>query len=809
MAQKLFGQGGMKKISSLALFLFLVGAVEAQNLGSVRGVVRDGRTGTPISGAAVVIRGAAVGATSDSVGQFLIVNTPLGYLRLEATAEGYREVATDPIQLTAAVTRQVNITMEPRVDTLAAVSVRAPGVRRTDVAPLSNFRLNVQEIEKSPGGNRDISKVVQNIPGVSATPAYRNDLVVRGGSPSENRFYLDRVEIPILNHFAQQGASGGNASLVNSDFLSSATLYSSAFPVWAGGLSSVLDLRMAEGNSDRFKTRFSIGASDAGITFDTPLGKDANLMASYRVSYLQLLFSAIKLPFLPTYQDAQFKTTIRLSPRDRLVVLGLGGYDFNRLNTGIPDPTVSQRYLLEYIPENDQWSYVVGAVYTHTTQYGQLSVVASTDRVNNSLQKWQNNDPAQGKNLDYVSNESHARLRVEYTGDLGRGYALSAGVSGNSAWYDNHTMRKIFIGGTPAQNLYQSDLQLWEYAAYAAVDKRFFDEKLRVQLSARMEGNSYSKHTANPLAHFSPRLLLGYEFAPRWSLNATLGRYYQQPLYTTMGYRSPAGELVNRDALRYTSSDQVSLGVAWAPSVVQRLSVEGFYKSYDRYPMSVRDSVAIGGVPYEVFAVGAEAVRSVGQGRAYGFELLYRNQDLFGFRLNASFTYYRSEFRKLDKNFAPTGAYVPSNWDNQRLFTILLSRELGKGWEAGLRWRYAGGAPYTPYNEAASMEPDHWNETHQPVVDYSMQNAQRFAPFHQLDIRVDKSWFFRKWTLALYVDVQNLYNYAAQGRDLLLPGVDPQTGQYVVGANGKYVPVYYPNKLGGTIIPTLGVNIEF
>lgn len=799
----------MKPLFFALFFIFGSWTVSAQNGGSVRGVVRDARTGTPISGAAVLVHGSSAGATTDSVGRFLIDRTPTGYLRLEVSAEGYRETQSDPVQLTAAVTRQVDLLMEPRVDTLAAVSVRAPGVRRTDVAPLSNFRLNIQEIEKSPGGNRDISKVVQNIPGVSATPNYRNDLVVRGGSPSENRFYLDRVEIPILNHFAQQGSSGGNASLVNSDFLTSATLYSSSFPVWAGGLSSVLDLRMGEGNADRFKTRFSIGASDAGVTFDTPLGKSANLIASYRISYLQLLFSAIKLPFLPTYQDAQFKATFRLSDRDRLVVLGLGGYDFNRLNTGLKDPSPTQRYLLDYLPENDQWSYTVGAVYTHNTQYGQLAVVLSTDRVNNALQKWQNNDPAQGKNLDYVSNESHARLRVEYSGDLGRGYALSAGVSGNRAWYDNRTFQRIFIGGQPAENRYQSDLQLWEYAAYAAVDKRFFAEKFRVQLSARVEGNSYSSYTVNPLAHFSPRLLLSYAFSPRWTLNATVGRYYQQPLYTTMGFRDPAGQLVNRETLRYIRSDQASLGVAWSPTAVQRLSVEGFYKSYDRYPMSLIDSVAIGGTPYEVFAVGAEPVRSVGKGRAYGFEILYRNQDLFGFRLNVSFTYYRSEFRKLDQEFAPTGAYIPSNWDNQRLFTLLLSRELGKGWEAGLRWRYAGGAPYTPYNESASMDPDHWNAAHQPVVDYSMQNAQRFVPFHQLDIRVDKSWFFRKWTLSLYVDVQNAYNYAAPGRDLLLPQVNPETGQYVIGSNGKYVPVYYPNTLGGTIIPTIGVNIEF
>lgn len=216
--------------------------------------------------------------------------------------------------------------------------ISARSLRRIETPPIGNYKLNLKQIEKSPGGNRDISKVVQNLPGVTATPINRNDLIVRGGGPNENKFYLDRIEIPVINHFQTQGASGGNASLINSDFLSVATLYTSAFPSSRGNaLSSVLDLRMKEGNPDKFKTKFSIGASDVAITFDTPLGKKANLIASYRISYLQFLFQALKLPFLPMYQDAQFKFSYHFDDRNSLSIIGLGSLDKNRLNFNMGD----------------------------------------------------------------------------------------------------------------------------------------------------------------------------------------------------------------------------------------------------------------------------------------------------------------------------------------------------------------------------------------------------------------------------------------------------------------------------------------
>lgn len=806
-------------MKTLYLYFILLAAVcgtaRAQTAGGARGVVRgvvtDEATQEGVPYAQILVSGTSVGAVADSNGRFRIDRAPVGYQTLTVRSVGYKELTTASFLVTAAMECVVDAELEVAAELAGEVVVRGRSRRHTEAQPLGNRTLSLQQIEKSPGGNRDISKVVQNLPGVVATPISRNDLIVRGGGPNENKFYLDRIEIPIINHFTTQGATGGNTSIINSDFLSAARLYTSSFPVGrGGGLSSVLDLRMTEGNGDRFRAKASVGASDVALTVDSPVGKKGNIIASVRQSYLQVLFSLLELPFLPTYNDAQIKYSHHFDDRNHLYVIGLGSLDRSRLNRSMKDLTPDRQQILDYLPENDQWSYVLGAVYAHYTANGVLNVVASTNRLNNSLQKWQNNDPEQGKNIDYRSNESEVKLRAEYDTDLGRGFALNAGAGVQRAGYDNRTFRRLSIGGEAVDEMYTTDIALVRYAGFGSVNKQFLGGRGNVNLGVRLDGNSFSEGMANPLRHFSPRLGVSYRFAPRWTAAANVGRYFQEPAYTSMGFRDQAGGLVNRDGLRYIRSDQVTAGVAFEPGAGSKISVEGFYKHYRDYPMSLVDSTAIGSKGDDVFAVGAEPVRSNGTARAYGVEVEYRNNDLLGFMVSGAYTYYYSEFRRWSSgSSAPLGGWTPSNWDYRHLVTLVVMRSLPRGWDVGLRWRFAGGAPYTPYDVELSSRIDSWEATHRPVLDYGLVNSERLPVFHQLDLRVDKTWFFRRWTLALYLDIQNLYNYRAYGQPGLMPERDG-TGQYVPdpARPGHYRMVTYPNELGGTIIPTFGIIVS-
>ena len=220
----------------------------------------------------VVVYGTTTGVAADEEGYFRLEDVTPGFVRLEVSSVGYRTRITSGFLVNTALERTENVGLEADATALEQVTVKASPYRKSAESPVSLQRIGIAEIEKNPGGNRDISKVVQSMPGVLSSPAFRNDFVVRGGGPSENRFFLDEVELPNLNHFATQGASGGVASIVNVDFVREVNFYSGAFPAAYGNmLSSMLDFRQMEGNPDRVKVRATFGATDYGLSLDGPL----------------------------------------------------------------------------------------------------------------------------------------------------------------------------------------------------------------------------------------------------------------------------------------------------------------------------------------------------------------------------------------------------------------------------------------------------------------------------------------------------------------------------------------------------------
>ena len=284
------------------LLSFLPLCLSAQQKGVVKGRVVDSKNNEPVPFANVVIWKTTTGTATDENGYFRIENVPLGYNRLEISSVGYTTKLSEEFLVNTASERTVNVELEESQVNLEQVTVKANPFRKTVESPVSLQRIGIAEIEKNPGGNRDISKVLQSMPGVLSSPAFRNDFIVRGGGPSENRFYLDDVELPNLNHFATQGASGGAVSIVNIDFVKEVNFYSGAFPASRGNLmSSLLDFRQIAGNPDKIKVRGTLGATDFGLSLDGPLAPKTTFIMSARRSYLKFLFDMIGLPFLPVY----------------------------------------------------------------------------------------------------------------------------------------------------------------------------------------------------------------------------------------------------------------------------------------------------------------------------------------------------------------------------------------------------------------------------------------------------------------------------------------------------------------------------
>ena len=793
----------------LLLLLLMSGAhffVTAQT-GTVKGRVLNHKNNEPIPFTNIIIDGKpTLGTTSDPDGYFTLNNVEPGYVKLAASSVGFKKFITEDFLVTRAHPVYLDILMDELVISLEAVEVRPDVITRKEESPVSMQSLTIQEIERSPGSNRDISRVIQSLPGVASTPSFRNDIIIRGGGPSENRFYLDGIEIPYINHFSTQGASGGPTGIINTDFIRDVELYSGSFPASRGNaLSSIMELKQIDGKRDKFGGRFSIGSSDIALTLNGPITKNSSLVFSVRRSYLQLLFTALKLPFLPTYNDYQIKYKINLKNRDQLTFISIGALDNSALNTGIKNPTDYQTYLLGNLPVINQWSYAIGATYRHFREKGYGTWIVSRNMLNNEQTKYLNNEEVPDSLiLSYKSREIENKLRYENITELGS-WKIQYGAGLEYAKYTNKTYQKIFFRDTLQVLDYSSMIELFKWNINGQVTRPFFNDKLTLSLGIRMDANNYSNRMNNLLNQFSPRFSSSWSFTKNWFLNFNVGRYYQLPAYTTLGFRNNRETLVNDSlGLKYISADHIVLGVEFLPRQNSKISLEGFYKFYRNYPFSLLDSVAIASKGSGYGAFGDEAVTSTAKGRAYGFELYYRDADLFRFNIVASYTFVRSEFT----NYA--GEYIPSSWDNRHLISLQVGRKFKYHWELGLKWRFVGGAPFTPYDENKSSLVPAWDAQGKGYLNYDAFNTLRLRSFNQLDIRIDKGFYFKKWSLMVYLDVQNVLNFKAEQPDILVnTQPDGSVVRYIDDQGKERYVLRDISNSSGTILPAIGIMIDF
>lgn len=788
------------------IYFFAICSLTAlAQMGTIKGRVYNARTNEALVEAVVQIQGAAYATVTDSTGQYTLRNVPQGFVHLTSSMLGYSRVFTNEVQVQARQTVFLDIAMTESEVAIGEVEVRADVIEKRAESPLSVKTLGVQQIEKSAGANRDVSKLVQTLPGVGAMSVNRNDLIVRGGGPSENVFFLDGIELPVINHFATQGASGGVVGILNPDFISHIQFYSGAFPAnRIHALSSVMDIRMREGSPDRVHTKISVGASDAALTIDGPTGKKGNFIVSARQSYLQLLFKALKLPFLPTYNDFQLKYSYEFSPKYQLSIIGLGSIDNMSLNTGLAsNGTETQRYLLQSLPVNEQWHYTVGARLRVLGDMHTDTWVFSRNVLNNRSHKYPNNDENLPKLFDYQSEEAENKLRFERT-FWSLPFKLNVGAGVQHTHYQNETSRRrVESRGNTITEDYQSTLHTATYFAFLQGSKELMSQRLKLSFGTNVTGNSFAPKLRNPLRQFSPRLSASYALSDEIDISGNVGRYTRLPAYTTMGFKDAKGEWANRhDQLKYIRSDQAVLGFDFHPSARGGISLEGFYKKYSDYPISVANGVSLASKGAEYEAVGDEAVVSSGKGRAYGIEMMAKVADWHRLDLTAVYTLFRSEFTDL------SGTYIPSSWDTRHLLSLMATYKAGRGWNVSARWRLVGGAPYSPIDENRSTLKSTWALRNRAYLDYSRFNTLRLKAAHQLDVRIDKEFLIKGTWVNLYLDLQNAYK-SANPAVPIYTNLD-KNGLVMEMANDpeRQLIRQLPHSKG-TILPTMGIIVKF
>lgn len=788
----------MKAIHTFfALLIFQTLALGFQSTGTVTGYVKDARSQEPIPGATVIIQGTQLGNITNAEGYFRIENVPTETYTIQVSFVGYETVTRFGIVVRSGGTPDLIFELKESVEELEDVVVTANPFRKTEETPLSIQKLSREEVATYPGGNNDIAKVVQSLPGVQGSiGGFRNDIIIRGGAPNENVYYLDGIEIPNINHFSTQGSAGGPVGLLNVSFFEGVTLSSSAFGAqYDNPLSGVLQFDQRNGNNRNFKGNFRLSSSESAFTFEGPLFKkemetsNTTFIASVRRSYLQFLFSAIGLPFLPDYWDYQYKLDHKVDQYNEILVTGIGSIDDFSIN--VPDDyDPEQQATLDQVPVIQQRSNTAGISWTNRFKDGSgfVRTTLSNNFLENQFRRYEDNVNETGLFFENVSSEQETKLRFNYTKFKGD-WTLTTTASLQAVDYENNTFDAV-------NNInYNTAINFLRYgASYQASNSRILP-RLGISLGARIDGNGFTDTGNEIWRTFSPRISASYQLdnQERWTINASAGRYFKIAPYTILGFQDISGSFTNQDA-DYIQSDHLVLGIEHLLTESSRISIEGFYKKYRNYPVSVVDSVSLANLGGDFSVLGNEDIQSVGLGRSYGAEFLYQKKFTDNYYAILAYTLFWSEYTAFD-----TDVYLPSAWDSRNLLTFTGGYKFGDNWELSARVRYLGETPFAPVDEQATLD-------NYPAIikDYEQLGTVRLATFNQTDVRIDKKWNFEKWTFNVFLEIQNIF-----GQDI--PN-EPQYGLDRDESGTILLPetlIQIPAVDNSSVLPSIGIVIDF
>ena len=790
-----------------------------QNTGKLSGFLVNRKTQQNVGGLLVSLMPSGEKMISDSNGAFRFTRLLPGTYAIKVTGLGIQDKLLTNVIVTSGNENTFTIELEPTVNQLNAVTVtsrRNTAKATTLESPLSIQRLTAEDIKANPGGNFDISKVIQSLPGVGGGAAggtFRNDIIIRGGAPSENVFYLDGIEVPIINHFSTQGSGGGPQGILNVSFIQDVKLSTSAFDArYDNALSSVFQFRQKNGNANKLQGNFRMSGTEVAATLDGPISKKTTFLASVRRSYLELLFKALDLPIRPNYWDYQFKTTTKINDKTTLTTLGLAAIDEFRL-AAPKVATPEKLFSINNNPLVNQWNYTLGVSLKKLIQDGYWNLSLSRNTLDNQADRYEDNEKPSDATRTYQirSNETENKLRFDVTKNINN-ISLSYGLVAQYVQFDN-TFFQVFrpaLKDSTGKTIQDAEtlntntgVDFLRYGGFVQLGTRLFDDRLAVSTGLRADANSFESSSQNPLDQLSPRISLSYALSNSWNFSASYGTYFRLPSYTQLAYTNKG--LTNPG--KYIQSNHYVAGFEYLPSSTTRFTFEGFYKGYKNYPVSVLDEISLANKGIEFGAIGNEPIQQDGTGRAYGFEFFAQQKLTEKFFGVLSYTLYWSEFSGLDKKLKP------ASWDNRHLISTTVGYKLPKNWELGVKFRYQGAAPYTPFN----LEQSRLNflTLGTGIFDYDQVNTLRLKAFHSGDIRLDKKWNYKKTTFDFYIDIQNFYASKSTGApQYTFKRTDDNTrflstNGKPVQTNGSNAIPYLLENAEGTLIPTIGFIIEF
>jgi hypothetical protein len=751
----------------LSAVLSAVAAPEGST-GMVQGTVSDASTREPLISANITVVGTTIGATTDSDGHFQIAKLAPGTYRMKATTVGYTPLIKTDIVVAPGRQVEVVFALEPAAVELNEITVQPSYFETGKSVPGSSQSLSNEEIRRAPGGEEDVVRAIAVLPGVVQTSAGRNDLIVRGGAPSENLYVVDGHEVPNINHFGTQGATGGPLSFVNLDFVRDVTFSTGGFGVRYGDrLSSVLDLSVEEGRTDRLGGKATISASQFGLNAEGPLGGKGSFILSARRSYLDFIFRSAGFGFVPEYWDFLGKATFHPDAQNEISFLNIGALDRIQFYNDTPD----NRFDNSQILGNSQDQYFSGVSWKRLLHGGVLTTSLTRSYVN---YRFLQTDSLLNPIFQSNSKEGETGLQSDMLLRLTPHTDVSIGLEGKTVKLDGTlSLPRFETSFGDSLNVRRAD---WNQRATKSAAYLQIAQKLSPKLTLTAGGRlDYFDRIDNKLG-FSPRGSLSYDLAARTTVGLSGGVYRQALSYIWLTTNT------RNKQLDFVRVDQAVLSLERVVRPDTRVRVEGYLKRYGNYPVSVtrpylvlaNTGAGFGGSEDGFSSFGFDDLRSKGRGLARGLELSVQKKlseiRCYGI---ASVTYGKVEFTGLD------GVTRAGLYDQRFIFNLSGGYQPSLKWEYSAKFRLGTGTPYTPFDARGK----------QSVAVY---DSKRLPLFHSADIRVDRRWNLSSWTLVTYMDLQNVYNHKN------VEGYTWNARKQIVEAN---------KDIG--LLPTIGISAEF
>jgi|WetSurMetagenome_2_1015567.scaffolds.fasta_scaffold00792_14 hypothetical protein len=748
--------------------------------GTIRGTVTDAQSGKAVAGAAVSIPALGRSTVSDSAGAFGFDTLPPGGCNLRFFRAGYDSLIVNDVYVSGDAQKRCDAELSPRAVAVDRMVVRGTSFRRPPDMTSSAKVITADELLRAPGALSDVQRVVTELPSVTSGGDNTNEIVVRGGTPGENLFLLDNIEIPNPNHFAQEGTGGGVISLVNSLLVKGLTFNAGAPPAQYGGkASSVLDVKMRDGNSNVVLGGVDLGVAGAGVHVEGPLFlKQANFMFSATKSYLDFVahsFFNNQAAAVPEYWGLEARVAHNTGDH-KIYADALYGdngitIDSSDVRYGTRGSTIT----------SGGYVYAGGATWEQFVSK-MLSTSVTLSATGNTFDRLEHTAADTFFKSNSFAREQECKAQAAFEFDNANRLTVGAFVKrtdfGGDAQSGPDTLKR-YDGAADTTGAVVTDAATGAPVAWRqSVSGRdvgykyggFVSGILRPTARIRVvPGVRLDAFSVTGGLYLSPRLGAAWAILPELEATCAFGVQYQDPDYSALAASSFNKKLSAKKAETAVAGLEYEFG-SWGIKCVG----EGFYKRYTGMPV---DSALLRtrATAADTFVPSVDLL-SIGQGRSYGIELFAQKKLTKEFSWSAAYSLSKSE--NMDPRPGHEGRWYRADFDFTNSLTLTggWKKELLEyGWYKSLRghlwfqilspvmpvadrnefsakWRYLGPRPHTsPVYDSITY--------HRWYVDNAAPlNSDVYGEYHTLDLRWERRFGFGFLQMMYYFDLQNVYD---------------------------------------------------